>query len=139
MCNACRVVMTLRFEFDVEHRILLVLFEGDIRDSDVADIRDLAESYVDRLQPRAGIADLSGVRNLAVSGNAMRAAGGRSSSPREIVRFIVAPQDHMFGMARMYELSEGMDPASLHVVRTRAEALATLGVPDAKFEPIRDP
>ena len=45
----------------------------------------------------------------------------------------------MFGMARMYELSEGMDPVSLHVVRTRAEALATLGGPDAKFEPIRDP
>ena len=132
-------VMPFRFEFDPEHRILLVLFEGDMRDSEALTIKAAVTSCMEQLRPAAAIADLSGVKTFAVSAQTMRTVGRRPPYPEEIPRFIVAPQDHLFGMARMYELSEKKTEGKLVVVRSREQALAALGVKDPKFEPVDRP
>ena len=132
-------VMPFRCEFEREHRILLVLFEGDIRDAEALTIKGVIASYLERLHPAAGIADLSAVKAFEVSTHALRATARQPPYPEDIRRFIVAPQDHLFGMARMYELSEASSRANLQVVRSRAQALAALGVQNPKFEPVSPP
>jgi hypothetical protein len=131
--------MPVRFEFDYGHKILLVLFEGDMRDAEAFTIKAKVVSYMERLRPLAGIADLSGVKTFDVSGQTMRTVARQPPHPEEIPRFIVAPQDHVFGMARMYELTETKTEGKMHVVRSREQALETMGVKDAKFEPVELP
>jgi len=139
MCGKLWGVMPFRFEFDPEHRILLVIFEGEMRDSEALTIKAAVTSCLERLRPAAGIADLSAVKTFGVSGQTMRTVARQPPYPEEIPRFIVAPQDHLFGMARMYELSETKTERKLHVVRSREQALAALGVKDPKFEPVDAP
>lgn len=131
--------MSFRFEFEREHGILLMLFEGDIRDSEVLTMKGVIASYMEQLHPVAGIVDLSAVKKFQVSGEAIRTAARQARYSATFTRFIVAPQDHLFGMARMYELSEGSVGGVLQVVRAREQALAALGVPDARFEPVSLP
>ena len=128
--------MPFRFEFDREHRILLVLLEGEIRDSEVMTIKSVAASYLDRLRPAAAIADLSAMNIFHISGQTVRTAARQPSYVGAIPSYIVAPEDHLFGMARMYELAGA---ANLHVVRSREEALAALGVRNPKFEAVNLP
>lgn len=90
-------------------------------------------SYVNRLHPRAGISDLSEVTAFNVSIKAMRiAATQRAPYPEGTEWFIVAAKDHVFGMARMYEMAGARE--QLKVLRSREEALAALGIEKATFE-----
>lgn len=90
-----------------------------------------------RMQPVAGISDLTGVTNFNVPGEIMRSAALKPAPfPSETPRFIVAPTDVLYGMSRMYELVADRPDGKLQVVRSRQEALSALGVPNAKFDPI---
>ena len=129
-------VMPFRFEFDYEHKILLVLFEGDMRDAEAFTIKAAVVSYMEQLRPAAGIADLSAVKTFDVSAQTMRTVARQPPYSEAIPRFIVAPQDHLFGMARMYELSETKSEGKLQVLRSREQALAVLGIKEAKFVPV---
>lgn len=131
--------MPFRFEFDDEHKILLVLGEGEIRDPDVLSINGVIASYVERLHPAAGISDLSAVTKFEVSAESMRTAAQRPPYPKGTPRFVVAPQDHLYGMARMYELSETKSGGTLRIVRNRQQALDALGVKDPEFKPVNPP
>ena len=123
------------FEFDSIHKILLVVVEGDIEDAEVLLAKDRIANQVKRLQPSAGITDLSAVRRFNVSSEAMRTAARQPSPyPDSISTFIVAPADLVFGLARMYELIGSSARANLKVVHTRQEALDDLGVREPRFE-----
>lgn len=130
--------MSYHFEFDSEHRILLLAYEGDVEGGDVEKAnRDMAE-HVARLKLSLGIADLSAVKTLDVSAETLRTAAKQPSPyPEETPRFIVAPTDYLFGMARMYQIMASRPHEKLRVVRSREEALAALGVRDAKFERLK--
>jgi hypothetical protein len=127
--------MAGRFEFDSQHKILLLVMEGDVGDDDIVSANDRIAQQVNHLHPRGGISDLSGISGFDVSSKAMRmAAAQRAPYPEETAWFIVAAQDHIFGMARMYEMAGSRD--NLKVVRSRQEALAALGVEKPMFEPV---
>ncbi len=127
--------MPYHFEFDPEHRILLVIAEGDVKDQEILNVNADIAAHVRELKPSAGISDLSSVTTFQVASATMRTAASQPSPyPEETPRFIVAPQDHLFGMARMYELAGHRTRSKLKVVRSREEALAALGVPNARFE-----
>jgi hypothetical protein len=49
-------------------------------------------------------------------------------------RFVVAPVDYLFGIARMYELVANRPNTKLKVVRSREEVFAILGIQNPKFE-----
>lgn len=132
-----RRLMPGHFEFDSQHKILLLVAEGHIEDPEIMAAKDSIAAQVKRLKPSAGITDLSAVTDFDVSSEAMRAAARQPSPyPEAIPTFIVAPLDHLFGLARMYELFGSLNRTNLKVVRSRQEALAALGAPDAKFEPV---
>jgi len=130
--------MPYHFEFDKEHKILVLVAEGVADDAEIMTANQAIAAQVARLHPSAGISDLSRVTKFDVSGDAMRTAARQPSPyPDSIPRFIVAPQEYVFGMARMYEIVGYRTRSNLKVVRSMREALAALGMTDLpKFEPV---
>ena len=83
-----------------------------------------------------GIVDFSAVEKLDIDVAYLRAYGG---SPRVMAgarRILVAPDDEMFGIARLYGLhqsnSQGEEPM---VVRTLQAAYGLLDLKDPDFQP----
>jgi len=127
--------MPYHFEFDSENKILLLAYEGDVEGEDIGKANREQAQHVARLKPSAGIADLSAVKTFDVSSQALRTAALQPSPyPDETPRFIVAPSDYLFGMARMYQILANRPGEKLRVVRKRKEALAAVGARDPKFE-----
>jgi len=90
-------------------------------DAEIMTVNQVFAAQVTRLRPSAGISDLSRVTKFDVSGDAMRTAARQPSPyPDSIPRFIVAPQEYVFGMARMYELVGYRTRSKLKVVRSHA-------------------
>jgi len=128
-------VVPHHFEFDSEHKILLIVMEGDIDGAEIQAIDSEMRRQIVKMQPTAGISDLTGVGTFNVPGEVMRSAALQPAPfPPETPRFIVAPTDLLFGMSRMYELVADRPAGQLQVVRRREEALAAIGVRDPKFK-----
>jgi len=82
----------------------------------MTDVTEIATASPDRMRELA-----------ALSASMDRVAAGAKMA-------IVAPQDHAFGLGRMYEAYRGFEPASkkeVAVFRTISEALAFLGLEGA--------
>jgi hypothetical protein len=127
--------MPHHFEFDPEHKILLVVLEGDVYDGEIRTINSDIQKQVNKFDPAAGISDFSSVSAFHVTGPAVHAAASQPSPyPVPTPRFIVAPRDYMFGMARMYQMVGGRTRPELKVVRSREEVFAILGIQNPKFE-----
>jgi hypothetical protein len=127
--------MPHHFEFDAEHKLLLIVIEGDVDGTEIAVINEEMRARILRMQPAAGISDLSLVRNFNVPAQVMRSAALQIPPyPPETPRFIVAPSDLLFGMSRMYELVANVPAGKLEVVRSREEALGRLGISNPNFE-----
>jgi len=125
--------MAGHFEFDAQHKILLLVVEGDAGDEVIVSANERIAQQVNHLHPRAGISDLSGITGFNVSSKAMRMAAAQPAPyPEGTEWFIVAAEDHIFGMARMYEMAGSRN--NLKVVRSRQEALAALGVEKPIFK-----
>ncbi len=129
--------MPHHFEFDFLHKILLTVMEGEIEGAEIQTINQDMRARIVRMQPAAGISDLTGVTNFNVPGEIMRSAALQPPPfSSETPRFIVAPTDFLYGMSRMYELVADCPQGKLQVVRIRQEALSALAVSNPKFEPI---
>jgi hypothetical protein len=75
------------------------------------------------------ICDFSTVTSFEVSASKVRQlAANEPLVPDGNLRIIVAPQDLIFGYARMYEISGSNTRDHVHVVRTLAEAYRLLDV-----------
>jgi hypothetical protein len=130
--------MAHHFEFDAENKILLLVLEGEVEGHEIREGNKEIRKHVERLKPVAGISDFTGITKFNVTSDLMRSAALQPSPyQEETPRFIVAPTDYLFGMARMYELVADRPKAMLKVLRTREAALAALGVKNAKFEPVQ--
>lgn len=131
--------MPHHFEFDSEHKILRMVLEGDMEAEEFLGLHSEIRAQVGRLHPLAGIADCASIENFNVTSQTLRTAAlqGSPYSPTT-PRYIVAPSDHLFGLARMYELVGDAGKGKLEVVRTLEQALADLGVVDARFERLNE-
>jgi hypothetical protein len=131
-----RVPVAFHFDFDSEHKILRSRFEGHINDDEIRRHYKLSEGYIERLVPLGGILDMSGVSGfdvtLLITVRELAHAQPAFSDPR-IPRVLIAPAPLVFGLARLFQL-EGEDKRpNLHVVRSKEEALAILGIDNASF------
>ena len=126
--------MPFHFEYDSEHRILLIVAEGEFGDEDQISIVDEVRKHAARLDVAASIGDYTELGSYTASPDAIRAAALQPPlySPA-VRRFMVAPLDHVFGASRMYAALSERSRSQLTVVRSRAEALELLGVPDPRF------
>jgi hypothetical protein len=127
--------MPHHFEFDPAHRILLVVLEGEIRDEEFRRMNADIRKHASGLNLAAGVSDFSLVTKLDVASHTLREAALQPPPYLpEMPRFVVAPTDYIFGMARMYELIANRPMGKLQVARSREEVFAALGVHDPKFE-----
>ena len=129
--------MPYHFEFDAEHKVMLVVLEGEVNEQEIAGMDDDIRAQAVGLKPLAAITDFSLITAFNVGSGSMREAANKPSPyPAEMPRFIVAPRDHLFGMARMYETFAERPDGKLRVVRSREEALAVLGAQNPRFEKV---
>lgn len=131
--------MPHHFEFDSEHKILRLVLEGDLEGDEFLRLNAEIQSQSGRFRPLAGITDGMGLGKFKVTTQTLRSVAMQGSPYRAAIpRYIVAPTDYLFGMARMYELIGNHSEGKLQVVRTLEEALADLGVTNAKFERVKE-
>jgi hypothetical protein len=131
--------MPHHFEFDIEHKILRLVLKGDLEGEEFLRLNAEIHAQAERWQPVAGISDGIAIANLNVSSQTLRSVALQGSPyPTGIPRYIIAPTDYLFGMARMYELMGNHSEGKLQVVRSLEEALAHLGVSNANFERVSD-
>jgi hypothetical protein len=86
-----------------------------------------------------GIVDFLAVTDFALSSELIRQIAEREPcmpDPNSRPRVIVAPTTLAFAPARMFQILGESARPRLRVVHTLDEALASLGIPFAQFEPL---
>jgi hypothetical protein len=128
--------MAYRFEFDATNGVLQGRLEGRVTSEELIEYYRLAMKCARLKRPRSGITDMTGVTVFEATSQTVRElAGMRPAIPdTDLLRVIVASSPDIFGMARMFESHGEATRPNLHVVRTRKEALAIVGVLEPKFE-----
>ena len=129
-----------RFEFDATNRILRLSFLGDLTDRLLLDGYEAARAAWFRHGPFHFIADYSAVSDFPVSNETIRAIASRHPvMTNNYLAIIVAPQNVLYDLARMFELLTPDTRHNIHVVHTRDEALKLIGVPSPTFSLIQFP
>ena len=129
--------MAFVLEFDARNNILRARVEGRVTDAVLLDCYASMARYVASHSPCRGIADVSGVTKFDVSSNAIRQlAASPPALPDPYIRVFVAPQPHVYGMARMFQILGSNTRPNLHVVHTMDEAYHLLQVESPEFSPV---
>jgi len=133
--SEANIGMAHHFEFEAEHKILRLVLEGDVENEEYLRLSAAIQAQAQRLRPRAGITDGTSLANFNITTQVLRTVALQGSPyPPDTPRYIVAPSDYLFGLARMYELVGNHSEGKLQVVRKLEEALADLAVTNARFE-----
>lgn len=129
--------MAFALLFDSKHKVLLVRFGRALSRQALEAMVQAARDFVGVHGNCPGIVDFSAVEKLDIDVAYLRAYG---SSPRVMAgakRILVAPNDEMFGIARLYGLhqstSQGEEPM---VVRDLQSAYELLDLKDPDFQPL---
>ena len=127
------------FEYDAESRIFAVRMRGIITDKIFKDCYTETPRHVRGRDIRAALMDLSDVERYDVSAAAVRDVSRLAPLfPDPTPRWVIAPQDHIFGMARMFQMTSPAGRNMLRIVRSMADAYAALGVTTPHFERLPD-
>jgi hypothetical protein len=127
------------FEYDAENKIFAMRMHGTITDTIFKACYAETPQYVRGREVRAALMDLSDVERYDVSAAAVRDVSRLAPLfPDPTPRWVVAPQDHIFGMARMFQMTSRGGRDMLHVVRSMTDAYAALGVTTPNFERLPD-
>jgi len=132
--------MAFVFDFDSTHQILRSIFSGRVSDEDLLNHQRVGLLLVTSLDPRFAMIDFSAADPFEVTSDGMRKlAKLPPAMPKaDRPRVIIAPTDHAFGMARIFEIEGEVTRPNLHVVRSAKEAFAIFGVEmaEVRFGPI---
>ena len=129
------------FDYDSDHRLLRCRVEGVTGDEELRRCYHAVHVLFDKLQPRAGILDLTAVTSFEVSTETIRAiaASPPAIAAPEVPRVIIAPKPNIYGFARMYQQLGAETRPSLMIVHRAEEAYAALGVAPQRFERVEEP
>jgi len=124
---------------DELHRILCLRFEGIITDDVLLSSFDRVREWMHGNGLRSSITDFTGVESFQVTASAVnQLAAKRPLVPDGFLRIVVAPQDEIFGMTRMFEMLGSKTRDRVDVVRTVAEAYTLAGVESLNLRPVMD-
>ena len=114
--------MAVRLTIDVKQRLVVSTFSCEINDAEVLDHISVIGSQPDFDPSCSEIVDFSGITAGRISTFAVQELSQRASifNPASI-HVIVAPQDFVFGLARMSQVFAEKTKPNLAVVRTIAE------------------
>lgn len=126
------------FEFDAKKKVLRSTFEGQITGDVLFEFYSTARKLFESLPPFSAIVDFSGVTRFDVSSNIIeKLAKMPPFFGVDSILAIVAPNDLIYGLTRMYSILSEQSRPNAHVVRTMREAYALLRVVTPRFERIR--
>jgi hypothetical protein len=129
--------MAFAIEFDARNNILCARLEGRVTDDILSNCYAAVARYAVSHPACRGIADVSGVAEFSVSSRAIRElAATPPAIPEPYMRVFVAPQAHVYGMARMFQILGASTRPNLHVVHTLDEAYQLLQVESPEFSPV---
>lgn len=121
--------MGLQLTVEVDQRVIVCTFTGEIDDADILSIRALIAAHPDFDASLSEILDFSGVTSANLSTDVIELVSRRASAlDLTSMHIFVAPQDFMFGLSRMTQVfAENTRPNSA-VVRTMEEARKLLAM-----------
>ncbi len=128
-----------RFEFDPVNSVLLARLQGRLTESLLSEYSAAIRKYAVQTDARAGIFDFSFITDVNVSSDFIRdLARGAPSFPDAMrrPRIIVAPEKHVFGLSRMFQIMGEDTRPLLQVVHTMEEAFRELNIKAAHFQPL---
>jgi hypothetical protein len=130
--------MGLCFKLDPINRILLIQADGQLTDESLRELYRLTGMRVTATDPSAAIVDISAVTEFSASSHVFRELARQNPLMRDESRprFIVAPQVHAFGLARMFQLVGEHSRPNLKVLRSLDEVLQALHIKSLHFEPL---
>ena len=130
--------MGVSFEIEREHGILRVAVDGRLDDAGLTALyRTVGETFA-RSGARAALLDLGGVTDFAVSSAVIEQLSRANTAlpGTQTPRFIVAPQTHVYGAMRRFQLIGEPTRPRLLVVRSAQEVYDMLEISAPKFEPL---
>jgi hypothetical protein len=132
-------VMNHDFAYDHRIRLLRITFHGDLDDKNLTEATRKLREVARLISPEKVLSDFSGVTSLEISSETVNSlAHLRPVFGVEVAQVIFAPQDHVFGMARMFQALSAEQRPTMKVVRNLAEAYRILGIAeDPQFEPLK--
>jgi hypothetical protein len=122
--------------FEAEKRVLLVRFGRTLSDDGVTEMQETVQRYVEMAGRCPLIIDFSAVDQVRLSSQFIGALGRRRAVMHGEARYIVAPSDELFGVCRMFEMTQATATGDHpQVLRSLAAAFAHLGLDKPRFEP----
>lgn len=132
-----RRLMSYSFEYNRAEGILRCRLSGDVTDDVLKDFFRAGGSCAARMQPSAGVVDLSAVTSFDVSCRTIEelARAKPAVDDPQLKRIVIAASPDTFGMMRMFEIEAEKNRPDIHVVRSEREAWAILAVQSPNFRP----
>lgn len=129
--------VAVSLSFDESSRVLLITFNGEVRDEVFLDRYAEAKQWISTHGYVSQLADFRDVTAFRVTPSAIREQANREPlAPDQYLRVVIAPQKLIYGMFRMLEILGSETRDRFYLVPTLEEAYETLGITRAHFKPI---
>jgi len=127
-------------EFDEANNTVRLTFEGKVTAADIGgDAYAALQAFVSTRSPCKGIADFSKVTIVEAPNQLIQdRARAPAALPGGLPFVFVAPQDHLFGLSRMFTTLAETTRPHLKVVRAMSEAYNLLGVDSPNFVRVKN-
>jgi hypothetical protein len=128
--------MVFELLFDSRQRILLARFGPVLSEAAMEALNAAVMRFVAREGPCPGILDLSAVADVALSSAYVARLAQRRGVLVDERRVIVAPNDELFGLARMFGAYNDASGDHIVAVRNLGQAYAALGISELDLHPV---
>jgi hypothetical protein len=123
---------------DFTHAVLLQTWHGHITDDLLVRGHEIGQKGIAEFKPRAIISDFSQVTSFNVSSQCIQSLAMLDPvALRDQPLILVAGAEHVYGMARMYEILNDKRLVGLSVARSMRVACAIIDLTDPQFEPVQ--
>ena len=121
--------MSVEYKIDASHKVVIVTFHGEIGDADLMNIGPTTRSNPSFDPAFSEIVDFSAVTGGKISTGALQAlARHESIYDRASKHVVIAPQPHVFGLSRMFQVYAESTRPNTMVVHSLIEARECLGL-----------
>jgi len=120
--------------FDDLNQVLFIRFEGIVTDEILLGRYRRVREWVATHRYYSSISDFSEVASFEVTTEGVSLlAANAPLVPDGYMRVVVAPQDEVFGMTRMFEALGNSTRSQVHIVRDLSVAYHLLGIMEPQF------
>ena len=121
--------MSVKCTIDVDEKVVIVTFAGEIGDADMIGIGTATKTHPFFDPTFSEIVDFSAVTGGKVSTATLQTLARRTSIYNPASKHVViAPQAHVYGLSRMFQVYAEQTRPNMVVVHTMDEARVSLGL-----------